>query len=345
MFFLVACVIGSHAVANCMPTYMGADNSEDTALTICEGGSAIQGNPLDFRDRLVNWPVDGIVRGSVLFQIRSCGGQFCNNATKFGITGKAAVLRNKNSKIPLTVTFTQASAPGRPSVTLPQTRPCNNGGRRCPFYGAGLQNGQVCNNCLYFELTFSANLNKVSALEPGQYRGVVEFTIDQAEKSASGSNDSDHEKTVRLLITLDSQEQLQISGLKDLAFTDDTQVNNGEYQIEQPFCVYRMGGGTFSITATGGHDTGGQFNLYNNQKMIRYRLDITRKTQFGNFYVPFSPGVKESRWYWYGDCPKADENPGNESNMKLRISINKNAADNLPGGVYMDTMTLTVSAQ
>ncbi len=343
-----------------------------TGVTVCdEGGTPVLLNTLpSITD--VTWPADGILNDSADFQIRSCGNQSCNYATHFTLHSANWTDADPSSKeinIPselVTGTFTQKNnGDNRPfainsACGNQQNFPHGN----CPFRGAGLlqdvdhiggtdnikiPDHNICEGCVDFKLDFSVDLNKLidegKISQPGVNTLRLRFRIDQSAGSINpnggGDNDSNQERDIIIPVQLTVPDKLQISGLRDIFFTEKSSVENGYYFNEHNFCVYRFGAGSFTINANSRNvNSGGSgFKLLGpSNKPLGYKMSIKQKGD----WIEYKEGLAVGLGEWQGGCPPVAENPNGDTNMALKIEIDQTEAKNATTGAYSDTMTLTV---
>ena len=163
--------------------------------------------------------------------------------------------------------------------------------------------------------------------------------IQQHKESANiGSGDSGHDDWVWITIRLVVPDLIQISGLNDMTLTQDN------LEATQEFCVWRLGGQKFSIEASGKHNDGWYFRLFNDSaEHIYYRMFSGRIGGNDKRIWPNVSGYVNTKEDWNADCTSFGDNINGDTNMSLKIEIPKRNIDGKPSGRYQDTMTLTVS--
>ncbi|WP_257266520.1 hypothetical protein [Endozoicomonas sp. ONNA2] len=246
-----------------------------------------------------------------------------------------------NSKIPLTVSIKQKI--NGTTVTFspddPANTPCTS---QCDFQGAG-RKVNVCEDCLDFELTLSADLNKLmeqgTLKQSGWHSGTLTFTIDQADSSVGGDGDSGVDRDVYLYITLYIPPLIQISGLENMTLSSE---GIGTREI----CVYTLGASTFSLMpfSTNGKPNGGgvwtDFRLSNRAgNTLQYLMNINDGRKNHNFRWGSRLDYRQGNYTnWQ---PSNVLNCSNGENIELTITV-IDSIDAAPAGVYSDTMTITV---
>ena len=331
----------------CEPPYWTPEQSDEMGVTVCEKGEMV--GPYLSRETQ-SYPTDGQFSATKPFQIRSCGKYNCDRATSFNVLSEGVTLVDNhyypNSKIPLTVSIKQKI--NGTTVTFspddPANTPCSS---ECDFQGAGRYREHVCEDCLDFELTLSADLNKLleqgTLKQSGSHYGTLKFTIDQASSSVGGNGDSGVDRDVYLYITLYIPPLIQISGLENMTLSS-------EGIGTQQFCVYTFGAPTFSLmpySANGeSPGTGGpwsDFRLSNRVgDKLQYLMNI-KTIKGGNKSHNFRWGSRQDyRQGNYTNWPPSNVlNCSNGENIELTITV-IDSIDAAPAGVYSDTMTITV---
>lgn len=349
--FILIPFLSAEAVGDeCTPT--GSTGTAGMSLTTCPDEPTFE----------VDWPEDFDLKAQLPFQIRSCGDYGCNRATKLSIhtyrpdwDQQKINLVNGISKIPLTVEVKQIKTPQpiRLPIGYNQIAGCLDNSNNCQFLGSGLTNypnNDDCPDCVYFELHLEENLNDLitagSIKNSGSHKASFWLGIQQhKESSNTGSGDSGHHAWVRITISLNVPDLIQISGLNDMELSNKNLV--GEfYEKTQEFCVYTLLGQKFTIKASGTADTAKDFRLVNNNKSykIPYEMLIGRTEGFPPVQIQPNNKLMEGE-DWVGDCPPRGDNSNGDTNMTLKIRVDETEAGRQPSGVYKDTMTITVKPE
>ena len=304
------------------------------AVSVCEGGSPL-GHDLREMTEL-KYPSGGQFSATKNFEIRSCGSWTCHRAARFNIRGERVTLKDEsgNSNITLDVSIKQVNT--NKIVTFPNTNKCTTG--ICQFQGAGITY-KPCDECLNFELTITADLNKLiengDLSQSGKHSGTLIFTVDQADNTEdSTAGDAGVDWRVNLDIELHIPSLIRISGLRDM--TLDSTSRSGTQQ----FCVFALGADNFWLwpdSSQGSESVnpspGKEFQLKKGEELIRYKMEIKDKNNKTTV-------IPDSRWYWGWTASKS-YNCNNYTNENMTVTIQ--ADDGGSDGKYTDRMTLYVS--
>lgn len=337
-------LLSTEAAGGCRPPPGCGD---EKALTTCP----------DRLNLTLTWPENFHLETTVDLQIRSCDKKECNWDTRFavgtedGMGGNLAemTLSNGDSKIPLKASLVQTAK--NASIDLPYNLgvayTCQVNNNTCTFHGSGLTSTE-CSDCVNFKLHLEANLQDLikndKLIRSGKHEINFNFYIQQ-NYTSSGSGDSDFDsgqfKRLVTTISMNVPDLVQISGLKDMQLSQEASVDEGGYGGTQNFCVFRLGGQSFSIEATGTNDTVDSFQLANNTTQIPYTMQIGRK---GGVLSEILPNTITTGTDWMGDCGFTFSNTkaGSDTNMALRVQVAKDEVENTPPGRFKDTITLTV---
>ena len=302
-----------------------------TAVSVCEGGAPLDH---DLSGMTPKYPSGGQFSATKNFEIRSCGSWTCHRAARFNIRGERVTLKDEsgNSNITLDVSIKQVNT--NKIVTFPNTNKCTTG--ICQFQGAGITY-KPCDECLNFELTITADLNKLiengDLSQSGKHSGTLIFTVDQADNTEdSTAGDAGVDWRVNLDIELHIPSLIRISGLRDM--TLDSTSRSGT----RKFCVFALGAEKFWLwpdssqgLVSSQSQREKEFQLRNGNELIRYEMTLSDGTQ--------TKTISNSDWYgnWKPSNSFNCEDYNNE-NMEVTIQADPGGSD----GMYSDTMTLYV---
>jgi len=135
---------------------------------------------------------------------------------------------------------------------------------------------------------------------------------------------------------VDIPELIQITQLQNFNFGSWSGV--GDIQGVNPFCVFRNGSGGFAVTATGVHDSGGNFNVVAGAESLRYIVELGA----GGGWFELTPGA-ELPGSTSGFEGIGTRNCGGGTSHSIRLTMAQTDLDARPAGNYSDTITLVVA--
>ena len=195
-----------------------------------------------------------------------------------------------------------------------------------------LHNGQKITQPIHLRLEFKDQF--ISSISTGNHQFI--FYIE-------GYSSDGEKQTLRYVFGTGVENQVQITGLKDIAL--GLFPNHDSYNI-QTFCVYATGdgsgtGGKFAISGRSGYGTDTEFKLKRDsvsEEVIPYTVEVGMAGI--PLYQPKDDPNRELTGSGTVDC-------GGSTNMTLKVELDTTfqTLSQLPAGSYSDVLTLTVEAR
>ncbi|WP_422410947.1 MULTISPECIES: hypothetical protein [unclassified Endozoicomonas] len=167
-------------------------------------------------------------------------------------------------------------------------------------------------------VSVTVNAIELQGRQPGNYQAVIKLTGMESGGFIPYTDNSD------LIFDLNIPDRIQISGLSDLALTDQS------LQGDIDFCVYTQSGSDFTVRATG----------LNNDFLLSGQVGYQLRVGQGGSMETLVPGVDGQPWNG-----STQQYCGGGSNMDLEVTVPPSEISGLQPGVYKDTVTVTVSVQ